>query len=328
MNNDKIEILLDENFGSINENDIPDIISLSINNIANLEKQVINAEKTAKEAMEYVDSQMIRYKEEGKWIFKFRSGDTKDIIEDTQKAVEKIASAQQVSVEALIKSFSFQKSLADTSKYLFDLGCSNITLNRIAIQSIKDKLSGASKETLSELAKKELLSLVKQLKEQEDIFNKQVFLNSKIIELSSRFDAKEDLDNDQSKRIDSLDLLHKEHNNEILKISESLSNKNRIDDEQNERIYELFSLFERKNIEDNNQNSSIADHTALIEKNSESIQLLIEYTKQIDALNEKQFCEIALLESKFKKKITILITLSSITIIFSIISIILFMACK
>lgn len=134
-NNELIEIESENGIVSVNTNDIPDIISGRIEDISQFEKEVENSESSAKAAMEYVGTQMTRYEEKGKWIFKHHSGNTKDIIEDTQEAVERLASAQQVSVNALKKSFEFQKKLAETAKYLFELGCANITVNRIAVRA-------------------------------------------------------------------------------------------------------------------------------------------------------------------------------------------------
>lgn len=199
MTSDVLEISSEQGIVSVNVNDIPDIITSSIDNISKLEGQVRSAEQSASKAMDYVSEQMTRYEEKGAWIFKHRSGNTKDIIEDTQEAVEKLATAQQVSVEAIKKSFEFQKKLAQTAKYLFDLGCANVTVNRIAVRAIEIKLSGASKETLSELAKQEMMAVVRQLKEQEDILKKQEFLNSKVKEHALRLDTKDDLDREQSK---------------------------------------------------------------------------------------------------------------------------------
>ena len=126
------EIGTDKGIISVNIDNIPRIVADKIEYISKLEKEVANSEASAKKAMNYVNSQMTRYEEKGKWIFKHRSGNTKDIIEDTQEAIDQLAEAQQVSTVALRRSFEFQKQLADTAKYLFELGCANITVNRTA----------------------------------------------------------------------------------------------------------------------------------------------------------------------------------------------------
>lgn len=316
MGNEVLEIKIEEGFVSVDVDDIPDIIASSIDNISKLENQVRTAEESANRAMDYVGGQMARYKDKNFLGFNYRSGNTKDIIEDTQEAVEKLAKAQQVSVEALKKSFEFQKKLAETSKYLFALGCANITVNRITVRAIELKLSGASKETLSDLAKQEMMAVVKQLKEQEDILKKQEFLSSKVKEHASRLDGKDNIDKEQSEKIESFIEINKRHNQQIAKINDSFSIKDRIDAEQSNRIDKLVSLLKNKDFVDAAQENSIADNRALIDKNSEAIKILIEYTKQKDLLDREQSIEISFLKNALQTK------LCTIALIFSLVSLI------
>ena len=233
-----IEIESENGVISVNTDNIPDIVAGRIEDISALEKEVENSESSAKAAMEYVGTQMTRYEEKGVWIFRHRAGNTKDIVEDTQEAVERLASAQQVSVNALKKSFEFQKKLAETSKYLFELGCANITVNRIAVRAIEAKLHGASKGEISELARQEMTAVVRQLKKQEDILKKREFLTSKVKENVSRMDEKDALDKEQSDKISSLSNENKEQNKKLDKIHNTLSEKERIDAEQSQRLEE------------------------------------------------------------------------------------------
>ena len=202
--NEIIKIEGSDKIISVDTSKIPDIVSGRIEDISRLEEEVKNSEASAKDAMEYVGNQMTRYEEKGKWIFRHRSGNTKNIIDDTQEAIERLAKANQVSVGALKKSFEFQKKLAETSKYLFELGCANITINRIAVRAIEAKLNGASKGEISELARQEMIAVVRQLKEQEDILKKQEFLTSKVKENVKRLNEKDVIDKEQSEKINSL----------------------------------------------------------------------------------------------------------------------------
>lgn len=316
MSNEVLEIMTENGLVSVDVNDIPDIITSSIDNISKLEDQIRTAEESANKAMEYVSKvkpsedtpQMQRYEEKRIFSFKFRSGDTKDIIEDTQEAVEKLATAQQVSVEALKKSFEFQKKLAETSKYLFDLGCANITVNRIAVRAIELKLSGASKETLSDLAKQEMMAVVKQLKEQEDILKKQEFLNSKVKEHASRLDGKDNLDKEQSEKIESLSEKNKYLNQKISEIHDVLTLKDRVDAEQTHRLEELMVLLQNKDLIDEKQENSIAENRILIDKNSEAIKILIEYTKQKDFIDKEQSIELGSLKNALQRHRKLYIT--------------------
>lgn len=306
-----IEIESEKGVISVNTDNIPDIVAGRIEDISALEKEVENSESSAKAAMEYVGTQMTRYEEKGFWIFRHRAGNTKDIVEDTQEAVERLASAQQVSVNALKKSFEFQKKLAETSKYLFELGCANITVNRIAVRAIEAKLNGASKGEISELARQEMMAVVRQLKEQEDILKKQESLTSKVKENVSRLDEKDALDKEQSDKISSLSNENKEQNKKLDKIHNTLSEKERIDAEQSQRLEELRALLDNKDLVDQKQEEAIS-------KNSEAIKVLFDYTKQKDILDKEQSEEIEVLKSSQRKLGILAISISIVAIICSI----------
>ena len=249
---------------------LPDSISGMITKISDLEKEVINSEKSAKQAMRYVNGQMKRYEEKGKGIFRHRSGNTKDIIEDTQEAVEKLADAQQVSVSALKKSFEFQKRLAEVSKNLFELGCANITINRTVVLAIEAKLNGASKEQISELARQEMMNVVRQLKQQEDIFKKQEILTSKVKDNVSRLDEKDILDKKQSEAI--------QKNAEEIKRLEGIPQK----------LEENVSRLDEKDILDKKQSEAIQKNAEEI-KRLEGIPQKLE--ENVSRLNEKDILD-------------------------------------
>ena len=298
MNENKmIEVETKSGIVSVNIETIPDIVAGRIEDISALENEVKQSEESAKDAMQFV-TQMAHYQEKGVWIFRHRAGNTKDIIEDTQVSVEKLAAAQQVSVSAMKKSFEFQKKLAETSKYLFELGCANITVNRIAVSAIEAKLNGASKEEISELARQEMMAVVRQLKEQEDILKKQEFLSSKVKENSSRLNEKELLDKEQTEKIASLSNENREQNKKLSEIRFSLSEKEKIDEEQSQRLEELGTLLSNKDLVDKTQEEAIT-------KNSEAIKVLFEYAKQKDILDKEQSEEIERIKKFSSKKLCI-----------------------
>lgn len=303
------EIGTDKGIISVNIDNIPRIVADKIEYISKLEKEVANSEASAKKAMNYVNSQMTRYEVKGKWIFKHRSGNTKDIIDDTQEAIDQLAEAQQVSTVALRRSFEFQKQLADTAKYLFDLGCANITVNRTAVQAIEKKLNGATKEEISELAYQEMQNVVLQLKNQEDILTRQERLTTQVIENTNRLDEKDTLDKEQSDKINSLSNENKEQNKKLDKISDLLSEKERIDAVQSQRLEELGALLDNKDLVDKKQEEAIS-------KNAEAIKVLFDYTKQKDILDKKQSEEIENIKRTSSHKLCIIsIVISSIALI-------------
>lgn len=78
----------------------------------------------------------------------------------------------------------YQKVLTDFCRYLLFLGTSNIANNRSIVASLEEKLSGASQRKLSPDEKNELLSVVKELKNQQTIYDQQEQLKMKVKELS------------------------------------------------------------------------------------------------------------------------------------------------
>lgn len=221
---------------------------------------------------------MAHYQEKGKWIFKHKSGDTKEIIEDSQNAIIEIAKSQQVSVRALQKSFEFQKKLAETSKYLFGLGCANITANRISVRAIEAKMNGATQEEISELAKEEMKNVVRQLKAQEDILQKQKELKERVHKNSSRLDKKDIIDAEQNQRLEELGAL--------------LENKDSVDQRQEKAISSNKNEIEQIKGHLEEKNSLDSEQSERISKLEESIRILVEYTKQKDALDKQQSAQI------------------------------------
>ena len=303
MNENEVEIKQDGEIITVNVDEVPVIISSQIDAISELEEKIKSSDNSAKNAMAYVNSDMKRYQLKGKGIFKHRAGNTIDIVEDSQAAVKKLAEAQKVSVEAMKHSFEFQKKLAQVSKYLFELGCANITVNRIAVRSIEAKLTGASAEKISELAKQEMMAVVRQLKEQEDILKKQEDLKNKIKEskesisdITNRLQAKDVLDDQQTKQIESL--------------NSAMENIDRIDAEQSQRIEELGALLNNKDLIDQKQDQAISENT-------EAIKLIYDYINQKDELDQKQSAEIEniALNGNGRKISIVAIVISSIALV-------------
>ena len=264
----------------ISEENFPVYFSSQMNELSKLQEKIESSDKSAKKAMKFVSEQMTRYQVKGKWIFKYRSGNTKDIIEDTQDAIEKLAQAQHVSVEALKQSFNFQKKLAETSKKLFEMGCCNITMNRIAVRIITEKLSGAGKEELSELARQELISVVRQLKAQQDILMRQEKTEKKVKEITHRLDEKEKTDKKQTEHLQKIDVVLEEkdridkrqekkiseNKSEIDKININLNEKNKVDEQQTKHLKEIAIKLKEKDNVDKKQEEMIHSNKSEIDK--------------------------------------------------------------
>ncbi len=167
----------------VDTSELPEIISKQVNKMKELEEKIKNVMKEAENAKKAANSN----KKVG-----FLGG-RKRAIEELQYTARKMALAIQTNADALQLTFEFQKQLTDISKFLLRLGLTNIANNRIVVRELELRLKGASKQKISELAKQELLSVVRQLKAQQDLFIKQEQLNQKIKELNNKIDQVVDL---------------------------------------------------------------------------------------------------------------------------------------
>ena len=298
MNENEVTIKNGDDVIMVNVDKLPEIITTQIDTISVLEKKIKACDDSANNAMNYVSEKMHRYEDKGKWIFKHRSGNTKDVVEDTQTAIDNLAKAQHVTVDALRQSFEFQRKLAEVSKYLFELGCANITVNRITVKAIEAKLKGASKKDISELARQEMLAVVKQLKEQEDILKKQEDLNAKVKSNFERLNEKDRIDAVQTQRLEELSAL--------------LDNKGSIDQKQEEAISSLKSELKEKSLLDNDQSKRI-------ENNEKSIQIIHDFIKQKDILDKKQSAEIKQIKKGSNLLSIIAIIISSVSLVCNIV---------
>ncbi|MDR0312341.1 MAG: hypothetical protein LBI14_01955 [Treponema sp.] len=150
--------------GNIKESDLPTIIGEQVQKLNELDESVREAIKMAENATNSATS--ARSQSAG-------FGHKKKAIEALQGAGYDIAKAVMSGVEAQKISFEFQRKLSEISKYLFALGVSNIALNRSTVRQLQLKMKGASEQELSDLAKREIINVIKQLKAQEDILFKQ-----------------------------------------------------------------------------------------------------------------------------------------------------------
>lgn len=171
MNIEEINMLYSEDFSSISIKQLPISIATQFEKIKELENSV--------------EKSMILAQDANK---KAQDANTKvglfnqiNSIKYLQEVAKGLAEAQVSSTEAQGLLLNYQTKLSEITKGLFALGVSNITANRIVVRNIQMQLQGASEAELSQMARQELLSVVKQLKAQEDIMNKHAKL-SKVVQ--------------------------------------------------------------------------------------------------------------------------------------------------
>ena len=90
-----------------------------------------------------------------------------------QTATAEIAKSEGDIIDAMNVSFEYQQQLGQITQYLFMLGVSNIAATRTVIQQLRLELKKAPKEKMSDLAKNEILAVMRQLEAQEDMVAKQ-----------------------------------------------------------------------------------------------------------------------------------------------------------
>jgi len=146
------------------EKHLPGLLTGQVSKLNELAASVTKAIKAAESAKSAADNAATR----SAGMFQ-----KKLAIEELQKASLDIAGAVIDGAEAQKVSFEFQHKLAEISKFMFELGVSNIAANRMVVRELELKLNGASKQQLSDLARQELIGVVKQLRDQEDIMVRQ-----------------------------------------------------------------------------------------------------------------------------------------------------------
>lgn len=155
-----------------------------------------NVEKAAKKAKEAQDFAMAARQKPADLFHR------KEAVEDLQEATFNITEAQVASAEAQEVSFEYQQKLGEITKFLFGLGVSNIAANRSVVRELEIRLRDASEEELDELARQEIISVVRQLKAQEDIMQKQSQMSAVVKEHDEEIIRQAENDLEHDKRLD------------------------------------------------------------------------------------------------------------------------------
>lgn len=147
--------------------DLPSVITKTFNRISEIENKLKNAENNAKTAEKSANE--AKQKSAG---WSWGGKDKKLAIEALQQAVVDQAECVSSTIEANKEILDNQKELSKAVNYLFGLGVVNVAANRTVVRQLEMKLRDASKEELSEFARIEIESVIKQLRAQEDIQNR------------------------------------------------------------------------------------------------------------------------------------------------------------
>lgn len=190
----------------VSEAEVPEIIGSQFTVMQEYKENLDIAKKKAIEAQ----SQALGSSEKKTGVFKNRTA-----IESLQETTLSLADAQLIAAEAQEKSFEYQKKLAEITKYLFGLGVSNIAANRCVVRELEMRLSNAKEEEIDELAREEIKNLVRELKMQEDIMQKQSSLNEKLKSLDEKIKVFEGNREEKDSYIKSLEIKIEDLEDEI-----------------------------------------------------------------------------------------------------------------
>lgn len=185
---------------NVDEKQVPELIRSQFAIMGDLKREIENASNKAFDAKEAVINEVGP-----------SSLSPKAAIQSLQTATLDLANAQESAMNAQKLQFDYQQKLADITKFLFRLGLTNIAMNRVVVEELEYKLRNATQEELDELARAEIENLLKRLKMQQDIDQKQTELTKLLKEQAEANDSqaeqiKEQADKDEEhdRRIDEL----------------------------------------------------------------------------------------------------------------------------
>ena len=179
---------------AVSEADLPEVISTQVKKLNDLQKKVDESFALAENAKK--SAQTAYNKHVG--LFSGR----KEAIEALQTSGKNQANALYEMAEAQKLSFENQQKLAEITKFLFAMGVTNIAMNRSVVRELELKLQGASKEKLSKLAKEEIITVVRQLKAQEDILKKQANMEKNVRDHTQKLTQQAKKGEERDQRLD------------------------------------------------------------------------------------------------------------------------------
>jgi hypothetical protein len=209
----------------IDPEQMPDIVGVQLDKLNGLDEKVKSTLKQAEKAQKSAET--AKKKPRG-WFKKAAA------IEALQVAGYELSEAVASSAEALKLGFEFQTQLAETTKYLLALGVSNIAQNRSVVQQLELRLSGASTDELSAFARKEVISVIAQLRVQQDLLHQHEVIAKKVRSHARQLEAQIEKDVEHDDLLE--DQAQKDrHHDELLK---SQAKK----DEQHDGALHLISV--------------------------------------------------------------------------------------
>lgn len=168
---EKLDIL------NIPESEVPAVINEKFSQLAKIKNEV-----------QYLQSSSIEIKNNAVVAKNKKVGlfNKKNVIKDLQTLTVDISNNQVANAEITNKILIYQQKTAEIMKFLLGLGVTNLATNRAVVKQLKDRLASAQDGSIDEYEEKEILSVLRQLKAQEDILEKQERMGERFNELNDK----------------------------------------------------------------------------------------------------------------------------------------------
>ena len=159
------------------ESEVPAVINEKFDQLAEIKNEIQDLQSSSIE----IKNNAVIAKNKKVGIF-----NKKNVIKDLQTLTVDISSNQVANAEITNKILMYQQKIAETMKFLLGLGVTNLATNRAVVKQLKDRLESAQDGSIDEYEEKEILSVLRQLKAQEDMLEKQKRIGEKINELKAK----------------------------------------------------------------------------------------------------------------------------------------------
>lgn len=168
---EKLDIL------NIPESEVPAVINEKFGQLAEIKNEV-----------QYLQSSSIEIKNNAVVAKNKKVGlfNKKNVIKDLQTLTVDISNNQVANAEITNKILIYQQKTAEIMKFLLGLGVTNLATNRAVVKQLKDRLASAQDGSVDEYEEKEILCVLRQLKAQEDILEKQERIGERFNELNDK----------------------------------------------------------------------------------------------------------------------------------------------
>ena len=199
-----------ENAKNIPEEDLPEVVAAHLKLFAELDKQIQETASACEEAKKASNGQVA--------ASSFFLSSNKASIDSTQDAVRAVAEAQSKLIQAQQTLAENQRKMADCIKFLLMLGATSISNSARVISLLEEKLSHAAEDGLSDDGRRDLLEVIRNLRDQESVITKQDRMSSSIRENAEAIreiharddaqDARDDVQDERDAKHDANDQRH------------------------------------------------------------------------------------------------------------------------